>query len=90
MSWNEVSAEKLAEIFHHYHQALHLDFGATGEVNRGPGPEVAQPERSRMVAAARLARLELDPPQSRDERASRYFARAGQAERGCSRVKRRN
>jgi hypothetical protein len=54
MSLNEVSAEKLAEIFHHYHQALGPDFGCTVEAKCGSWQEVSKPERSRMVAAARL------------------------------------
>ena len=83
MSLNEVSAERLAEIFHHYHQALGPDFGCTSEGKRGSWQEVSQPERSRMVAAARLTLLELDTTQVRDERAIRYFARAGEAEWGC-------
>jgi hypothetical protein len=83
MSLNEVSAEKLAELFHHYHQALGPDFGCTGEARLGSWQEVSLPERSRMVAAARLTLLELDTAPTRDERATRYFARPGEAEWGC-------
>jgi len=31
MSIQEVSAEELAELFHHYHHALAPDFGCTGD-----------------------------------------------------------
>ena len=73
MSIQEVSAEQLAKLFHHYHHAL--------------GPEsweqVSQPEKNRMVAAARLAILEVASTASEPEDLRRYFAKPGEAEWGC-------
>ncbi|MGD0757306.1 MAG: hypothetical protein ABR921_00265 [Candidatus Sulfotelmatobacter sp.] len=88
MSFQDVSAEQLAELFHHYHQALGPDFGCAGKPIRATWQEVSQQEKSRMVAAARLTLLELDsthgaPTNRRDEDSSKYFALAGEAEWGC-------
>ncbi len=45
--------------------------------------DVPQPERSRMVAAIRLALLEMDTsPEPKDD-SRRYFAKPGEAEWGC-------
>lgn len=80
MSIQEVSAEQLAELFHHYHQALAPDFGCPGT----PGAaweEMPQQEKNRLIAAARLAVLELTSSGQEDCR--RYFAKPGEAEWGC-------
>ena len=79
MSSQEISAERLAELFHHYHEALGP---ATGALNKPPSAswtEVPEQERCRMITAARLTLLELDspPPKSRE-----YFATPGEAEWG--------
>jgi hypothetical protein len=88
MSFQDVSAEQLAELFHHYHQALGPDFGCAGKPMRATWQEVSQPEKSRMVAAARLTLLELDSTHaaatdSGRESSRKYFAPAGEAEWGC-------
>jgi hypothetical protein len=88
MSFQDVSAEQLAELFHHYHQALGQDFGCAGKRIRATWQEVSQQEKSRMVAAARLTLLELDsthsrPTDSGHEHSRKYFAPAGEAEWGC-------
>ena len=88
MSFQDVSAEQLAELFHHYHQALGLEFAGTGKPIRATWQEVSQPEKSRMVAAARLTLLELDsthagPRDGGRENSRKYFAPAGEAEWGC-------
>jgi hypothetical protein len=83
MSFQDVSAEQLAELFHHYHQALGPDFGCAGKPIRASWQEVPQQERSRMVAAARLTLLELDSTRTESHESSRYFAPAGEAEWGC-------
>jgi len=80
-SIQDVSAEELAKLFHHYREALAHDFGCSG----GEEPSwdrAPQQERKLMVAAARLALLELaaEPAQP----ASRpYFAKPGEADWGC-------
>jgi hypothetical protein len=83
MSIQEVSAEQLAELFHHYHQALAPDFGA--EANRGAESwtNVPPQEKNRMVAAARLALLELHASVDEKLQSRRYYAKPGEAEWGC-------
>jgi hypothetical protein len=81
MSIQEVSAEQLAELLHHYHQAIGPDFGCASEPNAEAWEHVPQQEKSRLVAAARLALLELASTTTEDSR--RYFAKPGEAEWGC-------
>jgi len=83
MSIQEVSAEQLAELFHHYHQALAPDFGCTPQFTPESWDEISQPEKSRMVAAARLALLEVASTAREQEDSRRYFAKPGAAEWGC-------
>ena len=83
MSIQEVSAEQLAELFHHYHQALGPDFGCASKPNAETWEQVPQPEKGRLVAAARLALLELPSTASEPEDSRRYFAKPGEAEWGC-------
>jgi hypothetical protein len=83
MSIQEVSAEELAELFHHYHQALGPDFGcASSQSTPESWDALPQPERSRAVAAARLALLEIAST-TRAEESRKYFAKPGEAEWGC-------
>lgn len=83
MSIQEVSAEQLAELFHHYHQALASEFGCrTGQTDQS-WKDVPQQERNRTTAAARLALLELDAVHGERENSKRYFAKPGEAEWGC-------
>ncbi|MFZ0898542.1 MAG: hypothetical protein WB616_02510 [Candidatus Sulfotelmatobacter sp.] len=80
---HEVAPERLAELFHHYHQALTPEISGKGSEGRGAWQEVPQREKSRLVAAARLALLELES-MTRDRAQSRqYFAQPGEAEWGC-------
>jgi hypothetical protein len=83
MSIQEVSAEQLAELFHHYHQALGPDFSCENQPDAAAWEHVPQPEKRRMVAAARLALLELSSTAKEREDSRRYFAKPGQAEWGC-------
>ena len=84
MSIREVSPEELARVFFHYHEALGPDFGCFTEPQPHSWNEVPQQERSRMVAAARLALLEIGSSERRQEEdRSRYFATPGSAEWGC-------
>jgi hypothetical protein len=83
MSIQEVSAEQLAELFHHYHQALAPDFGCKGNSTPESWNEVSSPERSRMVTAARLAILEVASTEKESQDLRRYFAKPGEAEWGC-------
>jgi hypothetical protein len=93
MSIQEVSPELLAELFHHYHQALAPDFHCASGPNAEPWEEIPQQEKGRMVAAARLALLELagtcqapaDPRKysAKPYFAKPYFAKPGEAEWGA-------
>ncbi len=83
MSIQEVSAEQLAELFHHYHQALAPDFGCANKPNAEGWEQIEPQERSRLIAAARLALLELAAGDRNREDARRYFAKPGEAEWGC-------
>jgi len=83
MSIQEVSAEQLAELFHHYHQALGPDFGCASAANAEGWEQIAPQKKSRLVAAARLALLELAATDQNHEDSRRYFAKPGEAEWGC-------
>jgi hypothetical protein len=83
MSIQEVSAEQLAELFHHYHQALGPDFGCTTNSTPESWDQVSAQERNRMVAAARLAILEVASTTREEKQSRRYFAKPGAAEWGC-------
>jgi hypothetical protein len=83
MSIQEVSAEQLAELFHHYQNALASDFGCPSKDRRQSWNDVPVEERNRMTAAALLALLELESLDSEREDRRRYFAKPGEAEWGC-------
>jgi len=46
MSIKEVSAEQLAKLFHHYHQALGPDFGGASKANPEGWEQVAPQEKA--------------------------------------------
>jgi hypothetical protein len=83
MSIQEVSAEQLAERFHHYDQALRADHNRASEPDTEAWEEIPHQERSRLVAAARLTLLDLTSMVEERENARRYFAKPGEAEWGC-------
>ncbi|HTW57631.1 MAG TPA: hypothetical protein VMD99_05865 [Terriglobales bacterium] len=85
-SIQDVSAEELAKLFHHYRGALAHDFDCqSGEDSTlaSSWERTPQQERKLMVAAARLALLELAtvPTQAAADRP--YFAKPGEADWGC-------
>jgi len=83
-SIQDVSAEQLAKLFHHYREALAHDYdckdseGNTSCWDRTPGNE-----RRLMVAAARLTLEELGATSSSDHPSRKYFAKPGEADWGC-------
>jgi hypothetical protein len=79
----EVAPERLAELFHHYHQALTPEVSGKGSESGNTWKEMPQPEKNRLVAAARLALLELDSITNETSKARQYFAQPGEAEWGC-------
>jgi hypothetical protein len=80
---NEVAPERLAELFHHYHQALTPEMSGKGSEGHGSWKEVSPQVRSRLVAAARLALLELESMTNERAKSRQYFAQPGEAEWGC-------
>ncbi|HYL94474.1 MAG TPA: hypothetical protein VET69_01625 [Terriglobales bacterium] len=82
MSLQEVSPEQLAELFHHYHQALAPDFGCASNASES-WEQVSRAEKNRLIAAARLALLELGANAREQENLGKYFAKPGEAEWGC-------
>ena len=83
MSIPEVSPEQLAKLFHHYWQVLAPDFGCGDNASTPLWQHVPPQERSRLIAAARLALTELTTSSREQEEKGRYFARPGEAEWGC-------
>ncbi|MBZ5657509.1 MAG: hypothetical protein LAO56_19750 [Acidobacteriia bacterium] len=81
MSIQEVPVERFAQLFHYYHQAL-ADSGNPAAACTGDAwADVPPSEKTRMIAAARLALLELAPAVEYQQRP--YFAKPGEAEWGC-------
>jgi hypothetical protein len=83
MSIQEVAPEQLAELFHHYHQALASETRCSSKPPCESWNEVPPAERNRLVAAARLALLELTTTARQLDESRRYFAKPGEAEWGC-------
>jgi hypothetical protein len=80
---NEVAPERLAELFHHYHQALTPETSSKGSEAHDSWKEVSPQVKSRLVSAARLALLELQSMSSERPESRQYFAQPGEAEWGC-------
>lgn len=78
----DISAEQLAKLFHHYHEALaHCDEHSNGELPSWE--QTSLQERKRMVAAARLALLELATAPAEPKASRKYYAKPGEADWGC-------
>ncbi len=84
-SIQNVSAEELAKVFHHYHEALANDFHGHASRRAEFSWEQAPPnERKLMIAAARLTLLELAASGTESSQDNRqYFAKPGEADWGC-------
>lgn len=83
MSIQEVAPEQLAELFHHYHQALAPESQCPSRPPAETWDHMPAREKNRLIAAARLALLELTTTAREHEESRRYFAKAGEAEWGC-------
>ena len=80
----DVSAEQLAKLFHHYREALAHDCaGHDGEGESSSWDRTPQRERKLMVAAARLALLELATTPAETSPNRKYYAKPGEADWGC-------
>ena len=82
MSIQEVSAERFAQLFHQYQHALSGDCGSSSSRPQDAWADVPPSEKNLMIAAARLALLEVELLPS-DRQSRRYFAKPGEAEWGC-------
>lgn len=82
-SIEDVSAEELARLFHHYRGALAHDFDCSSSAAEDVWERTPQQERKLMIAAARLALLELATTPSTDHGRRNYFSAPGEAEWGC-------
>ena len=83
-SIQNVSAEDLAKLFHHYHEALEHDFhGHASRLAEVSWEEAPQNERRLMIAAARLTLLELAANSEMEQDNRQYFAKPGEADWGC-------
>lgn len=80
----DVSAEQLAKVFYHYREALaHDGNGRDVKEEYHSWDGAPQNERKLMVAAARLALLELATTPVQRDPARKYYAQPGEAEWGC-------
>jgi len=83
-SIQDVSAEELAKLLHHYRGALAHDFdGHDHNAANSSWDRTPQQERRLMVAAARLALLELAATPAQANESRPYFAKPGEADWGC-------
>lgn len=82
MSTQEVFVQQFARLFDHYRIALSPAESST-EMQLGNWSAIPADERNRMVAAARLALLELETTGRIENDSRRYFAKPGEAEWGC-------
>jgi hypothetical protein len=79
----EVNAEELARLFHHYKEALEHDCTPEKERDSNSWERASQSDRKLMVAAARLTLLELSTTQGPRRSGRKYFAEPGEADWGC-------
>jgi len=82
MSTQEVFVQQFARLFHHYQQALAPTVAESVPAQPSYDNDEPRDERTRMVAAARLAILEMETTAGLQD-ARRYFAKPGEAEWGC-------
>ena len=79
MSSHEVFVKQFERLFHHYREALAPEV----ELDSATWNSLPTDERHRLVAAARLAILELETNARMQNDSRRYFAKPGEAEWGC-------
>ena len=79
MSGEEKFVQQFARLFHHYHEASSREM----EYENASWKSISSGDRNRLVAAARLAILELESNAYVQDDHRRYFAKPGEAEWGC-------
>jgi hypothetical protein len=83
MSTQEVFVQQFARLFQHYQEALSPEIEQPSTAQTEAWKTVPPDERHRMVAAARLAILELETNARVEDDSRKYFAKPGEAEWGC-------
>ncbi|MGB8888045.1 MAG: hypothetical protein WCC87_15040 [Candidatus Korobacteraceae bacterium] len=83
MSTQEVFVQQFARLFHHYQEALSTETESATVAQPEAWNSVPSDEHYRMVAAARLAILELETNARIQDDSRKYFAKPGEAEWGC-------
>jgi len=79
----EVNAEELAKLFHHYREALTHDSDSHHHEAASSWDSAPQSERKLMVAAARLTLLDLSANAVSSIPDRKYYAKPGEADWGC-------
>jgi hypothetical protein len=81
--FQDVNAEELARLFHHYQTALMQNSKSPADEAPTSWDRASHTQRKVLVTAARLALLELarSPEPSSPER--KYYAKPGEADWGC-------
>jgi hypothetical protein len=83
MPLQEVTAERFAQLFHEYQQALASDDNKfSTNRTRAAWDDMPSSEKDLMVAAAHLALLDVELLSGENE-TRKYFAKPGEAEWGC-------
>jgi hypothetical protein len=83
MSTQEVFVQQFARLFSQYNDALAMNVGVAQETRPNAWNELTVSERERLVAAARLALLEIETTSRMEDDSRRYYAKPGEAEWGC-------
>ncbi|MBV8052765.1 MAG: hypothetical protein JOZ80_16380 [Acidobacteriaceae bacterium] len=84
MSVQDISAEQLAKIFHHYTEALAHDYDCRGDEDKSSSwDRTPKNEKDLLLAAARLTLEELGATSSPNHPSRKYFAKPGEADWGC-------
>jgi len=84
MAIQDVSAEQLAKVFHHYQEALAQDYKCTNNKDKTSSwDRTPKNEKDLLLAAARLTLEELGATSSPDHPSRKYFAKPGEADWGC-------
>ena len=81
MSAQDVFVQLFTRLFAHYQESLNPAARSSNAVNCESGEAAPPAERDRLIAAGRLALMELESEE--DTRDRRWYAQPGQAEWGC-------
>lgn len=76
----DINAEELARLFHHYHEALTRECGSDSNDASDSWDLAPQSERKLMVTAARLALMELAAAEESPHPTRKYYAKPGEAD----------